>query len=236
MSAAMGRSPPRKRGSWKTSSFTLLQLLGLGLHLADRHRVLEEREEDSEERRADDDGGDEPQLHVALVLIVSAADEAERAGDGDLLPGDGEARAELPALTGEAHEQDAALVVGAERPNVRASGFAELLVLAHRLQVAAQRLERGLFEALRARRRSHALSEREERDVRAGALSDLLRESLVDPAQSDHGAERGLPDLVLDGARDDARDAPSPDPRVVAEEAVQRVEHRRVAAEGSNSG
>ena len=48
---------------------------------------------------------------------------------------------------------------------------------------------------------------------------------------ADHGAERRLTDLVLDGTRDDARDAPAPHPRVVAEEAVERVEDRGVAAE-----
>src|SRR5262249_42210556 len=97
--------------------------------------------------------------------------------------------------------------------------------------IAAERLERVVVERAFERRGRDALAEREEGDVRARALADLLRVVSVDEAHADHRAERRLTDLVFDGTRDDAEDLPAPHPRVVAEEAVHRVEDGGISAE-----
>ena len=80
-------------------------------------------------------------------------------------------------------------------------------------------------------RRGDALAVRVEGDVGARAVRDVLRERGVDGLEPDDGAGRGLRDVELHGARDDAVHLAAEDPRVVAEEAVQSVEHGGVAAE-----
>src|SRR5690606_27262459 len=104
-----------------------------------------------------------------------------------------------------------------------------VLVLLEIAEIAHDLIELARVEALRGAR-GGALPADVERDGRAGARRELAREAIVDDARPDDGAGGDRTEVVLDRPRDHAVRAIE-DQRVVADVAVERVGHDRVAAE-----
>ena len=123
-----------------------LQVVRFTCERLHRHRVLEEGEQHAEQGRSAEDGRHEPELHVLLVGVVRAVDEAHLRADGHLRTRDREAAAELPRVTGEAHVEDAALVFR-KRTHVGAAVLLELLLLRDARDVLRETVEPCVLEA-----------------------------------------------------------------------------------------